>query len=182
MAKAGDTIENPLSGERIIFEKTGTETDGEYLTARTELAPFGIGPPEHIHPIIEERFKVISGKLNALVDGKERIVAEGEELIVPPGTPHKWWNTTDEKVHIDYVVQPALPLDRFLESVFALVQAGKSDKKGLPSPLRMAPILRRHWDVLYLAKPPLPIQKLVMGILSVPAKLMGYRDQYPYPY
>lgn len=182
MARAGDTIENPLSGELIIFEKTGAETNGEYLSGKIVLAPQGIGPPEHIHPIIEERFTVASGKLNALVDGKERTVAEGEELIVRPGTPHKWWNTTGEEVHIEYVVQPALPLDRFLESVFALVQAGKSDKNGLPSPLRMAPILRRHWDVLYLAKPPLAIQKLVMGILSVPARIMGYPGEYPYPY
>jgi len=182
MAKAGDVIVNPLSGEQISFDKTGAETNGEYFSGRIVLAPQGIGPPEHIHPIIEERFKVVSGKLNALVSGKERTVAEGEELIVSPGTPHRWWNTTYDEVHIEYVVSPALPLDRFLESVFALSQTGKVNKKGLPSPLRMAPILQNYWDVLYLAKPPLFIQKIVMGMLAVVARLIGYRDEYPYPY
>ncbi len=182
MAKAGDVIGNPLSGETIFFDKTGDETNGEYISGRILLAPQGIGPPEHIHPIIEERFKVVSGKLNALVNGKERTVSEGEELIVSPGTPHRWWNTTDEEVHIEYVVSPALPLDRFLESVFALAQAGKVNAKGLPSPLRMAPILQNYWDVLYLAKPPLLVQKIVMGIFAVVARLIGFRDEYLYPY
>ncbi|MDQ7053772.1 MAG: cupin domain-containing protein [candidate division KSB1 bacterium] len=182
MAKAGDVIENPLSGEKIFFDKTGEETNGESLCGRIVLAPQGIGPPEHIHPIIEERFKVVSGQLHALVNGKERMVSEGEELIVPPGTAHRWWNTTDDEVHIEYVVSPALPLDRFLESVFALVQAGKANKKGLPGPLRMAPILQKHWDVLYLANPPLFIQKIVMGVLAVVARLIGYGDEYRYPY
>jgi len=182
MAKAGDVIENPLSGETISFEKMGTETNGEYFSGKILLAPKGIGPPEHIHPIIEERFKVVSGKLNALVNGKERTVSEGEELILSPGTPHRWWNTTDEEVQIEYVVSPALPLDRFLESVFALAKAGKANKKGLPSPLRMAPILQNYWNVLYLAKPPLFIQKIVMGVLAVLARLIGYRKEYPYPY
>jgi quercetin dioxygenase-like cupin family protein len=182
MVKAGDIIENPLSGEKISFEKTGAETNGEYFSGTILLAPHGIGPPEHIHPIIEERFKVVSGKLNALVNGKERTLSAGEELIVSPGTPHRWWNTTDEEVQIEYVVSPALPLDRFLESVFALAQAGQVNQKGLPSPLRMAPILRNYWDVLYLAKPPLLIQKIVMGIFAVVARLIGYRDEYPYPY
>ncbi len=182
MAKAGDVIENPLSGEKIFFDKTGAETNGEYISGRILLAPQGIGPPEHIHPIIQERFKVVSGELNALVNGKERTVSEGEELIVSPGTPHRWWNTTDEEVHIEYVVSPALPLDRFLESVFALAQAGKVNKKGVPSPLRMAPILQKYWNVLYLANPPLRVQKIVMGIIAVLAKLIGYADEYPYPY
>lgn len=182
MAKAGDTIINPISGEQISFEKTGAETNGKYFAGQIVLAPQGIGPPEHIHPIIKEQFKIVSGRLNALVNGEERTLSQGEDLIVSPGTPHRWWNTTDEEVHIEYVFSPALPLDRFLESVFALAQAGKANKKGLPSPIRMAPILQKYWSVLYLAKPTLSVQKVVMRILSIPAKLMGYQDEYPYPY
>jgi quercetin dioxygenase-like cupin family protein len=49
---------------------------------------------------------VVSAKLNALVKGKERTLSAGEELLVSPGTPHRWWNTTDEEVHIEHVVSP----------------------------------------------------------------------------
>ncbi len=41
MARAGDTIENPLSGERITFQQTGTETNVESL--RAELYGSNVG-------------------------------------------------------------------------------------------------------------------------------------------
>lgn len=182
MARAGDIIENPLSGERIHFEATATETDGRFLSGRILLAPQGVGPPEHVHPVIEERFRVVSGHLAARVGGIERTVDPGEELVVPPGTPHTWNNPGKTPVEIEFRVSPALPLDRFLESVFALVHMGKTDRTGLPGPVRMAPILRRHRDVIHLARPPLAIQKIVMGILSLPARALRYPNEYEYPF
>ncbi len=182
MARAGDVIENPVSGERIAFEKTGAETDGSYLAGEIVLAPHGAGPPEHVHPVIEERFRVVSGTLGARVGGEARTVQAGESFTVPAGTPHRWWNDTAEEVRIAFEVRPALPLDRFLESAFALVHQGKSNRKGLPGPLRMAPILRRHADVLHLARPPLVVQRPLMRLLGALAGLLGYPDEYPYPY
>ena len=182
MARAGDTIENPLSGERITFEKTGAETAGQYLAGKILLAAKGIGPPEHVHPKIEEQFRVVSGTLSARVAGREQTFGPGEQFTVPPGTPHRWWNETSEPVVIEFRVSPALPLDRFLENVFAMVQLGYSDSRGLPGPLRMSRALPRFWDVLYLASPPLPIQKATMAILGVVARILGYPSEYPYPY
>lgn len=182
MARAGDVIENPLSGERITFERTGAETNGEYLSGKIYLAPRGVGPPEHIHPRIEERFRVLSGTLTTRVAGEQRTFGPGQEFVVSPGTPHHWWNETDEQVVIEYRVSPALPLDRFLENVFALVQLGHSDAKGLPGPLRLSRVLPRFWDVVYLARPPLPIQKATMAILGLVARALRYPSEYPYPY
>lgn len=173
---------NPLSGERIHFDVTAAETDGAYLEGRIEFAPHGAGPPEHVHPVLEERFRVVSGTLSARVAGSERTYGPGEEIVVPPGTPHRWWNDTGKPVELEFRVSPALPLDRFLEDVFTLAHRGLTDQHGLPSPLRMSRIIRRYWDVLYLAWPPLFIQKIVMGILSVVAAMLGYPNEYPYPY
>jgi quercetin dioxygenase-like cupin family protein len=182
MARAGDTIENPLSGEQITFEETGAETGGQYLAGKILLAPKGIGPPEHVHPKIEEQFRVVSGTLSTRVAGRKRTYGPGEEFTVPPGTPHRWWNETPEPVVIAYRVSPALPLDRFLENVFAMVRMGYSDSRGLPGPLRMSRVLPRFWDVLHLASPPLPIQKATMAILGVVARILRYPSEYPYPY
>ena len=71
MARAGDVIENPFSGEWIRFDETSAETGGEYLAGEIVLAPHGIGPPEHVHPVIEERFRVLSGTLTSLVRGEK---------------------------------------------------------------------------------------------------------------
>lgn len=35
MASAGDVIENPATGQRIAFEATASETDGELLRFRS---------------------------------------------------------------------------------------------------------------------------------------------------
>lgn len=181
MARAGDTIENPLSGERIAFEVTGAETGGQYLAGEILLAPNGPGPPEHVHPKIQEQFRVVSGTLSTRVAGRQRTYGPGEEFTVPPGSPHRWWNETPEPVVIRYRVSPALPLDRFLENVFAMAQMGYADSRGLPGLLRMSRVLPRFWDVLYLASPPLPIQKLTMATLGVVARMLGYPSEYPYP-
>lgn len=182
MARAGDIIENPLSGERITFEPTGAETNGEYLSGKIYRAPRGVGPPEHIHPRIEERFRVLSGTLTARVGGERQTYTEGQEFVVSPGTAHRWWNETDEPVVIEYRVSPALPLDRFLENVFALVHLGHSDAKGLRGPLRLSRVLPRYWDVVHLARPPLPVQKATMAILGLVARMLRYPSDYPYPY
>ena len=182
MARAGDTIENPLSGERITFEETGAETGGQYLAGKILLAPKGVGPPEHVHPTIEEWFRVVSGSLATRVAGRERTYGSGEEFTVPPRTAHRWWNETDEPVEIEYRVSPALPLDRFLENVFAMVRLGYSDSRGLPGPLRMSRVLPRFWDVVYLSSPPLPIQKASMAVLGIVALILGYPAVYSYPY
>lgn len=182
MARAGDVIENPLSGERIRFDLTAAETGGAYFSGTIFLAPLGAGPPEHVHPVMEERFRVVSGTLSAQVGGARRTCGPGEELVVAPGTPHRWWNETDEEVEIEFRVSPALPLDRFLENVFALARLGLTDEHGIASPLRMSPILRRHWDVLYLARPPLVIQRAVMALLAPVARLLRYPTEYRYPY
>jgi hypothetical protein len=45
MAYAGQILENPVSGERIIFRKTASDTHGELLAFELFLAPDG-----HVHP------------------------------------------------------------------------------------------------------------------------------------
>jgi len=73
MARVGEVLENPVSGQRIIFRKTASDTGGELLEVESVYTkPSPSRPPAHYHPYQEERFVVLSGKLNVLVDGKER--------------------------------------------------------------------------------------------------------------
>ena len=50
MAYTGQTIENPVSGERITFLQTARDTGGEKLEIELELAPDGHVPGAHVHP------------------------------------------------------------------------------------------------------------------------------------
>ena len=50
MAHAGQILENPVSGEKIIFRQTAAETDGELLAFELVLAPGGAVPGARVHP------------------------------------------------------------------------------------------------------------------------------------
>ena len=39
MIRAGDTIENPVTGERIVFHQTSRETNGEAVVFETQSPP-----------------------------------------------------------------------------------------------------------------------------------------------
>ena len=56
MAYTGQIVDNPVSGERIIFRRTAADTGGELLEIDLELAPDGHVPGKHVHPVQEERF------------------------------------------------------------------------------------------------------------------------------
>ena len=50
MAYAGQTIENPISGEKITFTQTAADTDGELLAFDMTLSVDGHVPGAHVHP------------------------------------------------------------------------------------------------------------------------------------
>ncbi len=179
MAKSGDVIDNPLSGERFVVHKSASETGGEYVQGEMYFAAHAAGPPEHVHPKLEERFKVVSGTLNVSVGGEERMVTEGEEVIVPRGTPHRFWNDSEEEVRLEGEVRPALRMETFLETMFGLARDGKTNSNGVPSLLQAAVIMSEYSDEVYLAQPPLAVQKVLFGILAPIGRLFGYKARYP---
>ena len=50
MISAGDTIENPVTGERIVFRKTSRDTNGEAVVIECFVQPNGAVAAAHVHP------------------------------------------------------------------------------------------------------------------------------------
>ncbi len=48
---------------------------------------------EHYHPRSEELYYFVAGEGRMRLDGDEATVAAGDCVVIPPGTPHKLWNT-----------------------------------------------------------------------------------------
>src|SRR5438445_13232831 len=92
MAKSGDILEHPVTGERLVWRKVARDTGGELLQADLYVAPGGFVAAEHVHPVQEERFEVLAGVLRLHIDGKEKTMRTGEIEVVPAGRPHVWWN------------------------------------------------------------------------------------------
>jgi mannose-6-phosphate isomerase-like protein (cupin superfamily) len=48
---------------------------------------------EHYHPRSEELYYFVAGEGRMRLDEDEAPVAAGDCVVIPPGTPHKLWNT-----------------------------------------------------------------------------------------
>ena len=181
MAKAGDEIVNPRTGQRMVFLKTGSETDGELVQIDTYNPPTGVPEPEHVHPFQQSGAEVISGSLRFRVGGEERSVKAGESITIPANTPHHFWNDGEQEAHFIQWFRPALKIDRFFETFFGLAQDGKLNDKGLPPLLQLAVSVPYFGDVGRLASPPWVVQRAIFAVLAPVGRLLGYRAQYPYP-
>ena len=178
MIRAGDTIENPVTGERIVFHKTAEETNGEAVVIECFVRPNGFVAAAHVHPSQEERFQVLRGSLAFRTPLGERVSGPGEWVTVPAGTPHTFWNAGDDEAHFVCEVRPALQFERLLETMFALAADGKTNRKGMPNPLRLAVIANAHFDTVRLPFPPVWLQRVGLALGAPLGRLLGYRATY----
>jgi mannose-6-phosphate isomerase-like protein (cupin superfamily) len=176
--RTGQTIENPVTGERVVFRTTAADTKGELVVIDVYVQPHGFVAATHLHPGQEERFRVLSGALEMKV-GRETVVARpGDVLVVPSGAPHRFRNAGDETVHFVCEVRPALQFESLLETMFALAADGKTNRKGMPNPLRLAVIAQAHLDTVRLPFPPVWVQRLGLALGAPLGRLLGYGSTY----
>jgi quercetin dioxygenase-like cupin family protein len=182
MVKSGDVLEHPVTGEKIVVRKTARDTGGELYQMDLYLQPGAFVAAEHIHPLQEERFEVISGTLRGRVAGKEFSRGPGEQLVVPAGQPHVWGNSSADEVHTLVEFRPALRTESFFETFFGLAQDGKVNRKtGRPNLLQIAVLIRAYRNEMIPARPPRLVQTLLFGLLAPIGRLFGYKAEYSYP-
>ena len=154
MSKAGDTIENPITGERVVVRVGTEDSGGDLLAAESYVLPGGTAVGEHVHPAIEETFEVVSGRVGFRIDGRESVARPGERLHVPAGTAHDWWNAGDGEARVVVEVRPGERFEEMALNLVGLAQDGQTDAKGMPNLLQAAIFAREFGDVLYFTRPP----------------------------
>jgi quercetin dioxygenase-like cupin family protein len=179
MIRQGDSIENQVTGERLVFIKTSAETNGELVVVEAFVKPSGFVASPHLHPYQEERFEVLAGEVGFQL-GKSRLIARpGQCVSVPAGTPHKFWNASDnEEAHFVCSVKPALQFERLIETMFSLAADGKTNRKGMPNPLRLAVVAHAHYDDVRLPFPPEWMQRMGLALGAPLGRLLGYKAIY----
>jgi quercetin dioxygenase-like cupin family protein len=175
MIRKGDRLENPVTGEVLIFHRTSRETGGEAVLVETIVRPGGFVAETHVHPHQTERFEVLEGRLGLRVGKDERVVGPGDVETVAPGTPHRFWNSGDQEARFLCEVRPALEFESLIETMFTLAAEGKTNRKGLPNPLRLAVIARAHFDTVRLPFPPAWLQRAALAVGAPLGRLAGYR-------
>ncbi len=170
--KAGDEFASAASGERYRFIQTGAETGGA-LVVLADVLPAGVpGPPEHLHPTQEERFIVHSGLLGVRIGGRDQTLRPGDAIAVPPKTPHTIWSAGDGDLTMTVEMRPALGFSEFLATAAILSQRRPG---GRLTPLEGALLIDRFGREIRLARPPLPVQRLLFPLLAAIARRLGRR-------
>lgn len=181
MVRAGDVIENPITGEVMKFVVTGRETAGELLRIDMVVRPGGFAVGEHVHPHQEERFHVASGEITLVIDGRQRRCASGEDVTIPPGTPHQWWNSGSGDLRVIVDVSPAGRFAEFITTFFALARAGRTNARGVPTNLlQLAVTFAEYRDVVQGTTPPWAVQQVLFATLAPLGRWLGYRPDEPY--
>jgi mannose-6-phosphate isomerase-like protein (cupin superfamily) len=178
MTRAGDTIENPVTGERIVFRQTSRETNGQAVVIEAFVQPNGFVAAAHVHPSQEERFEILSGEVGFKIGREKSVAGPGQRLVVPAGAPHKFWNAGDDVAHFVCEVRPALQFESLLETMFTLAADGRTNRKGMPNPLRLAVIARAHFDTVRLPQPPAWLQRAGLALGAPLGRALGYRSTY----
>jgi quercetin dioxygenase-like cupin family protein len=179
MIKPGQTLENPVTGERFTFTHTAATTDGELLAFELALRPGGGVPIPHVHPIQTERFEVVEGRMRFRLGLRRRIAGPGDVVEVAPGVVHSFANVGDEEARVRVEVRPALAMEDMLAEVVAMAEAGLMNRRGMPRRLRdLAALARRYDQEAHAPGLSVGVQRLLLAPLTV---TFGRRHTQPVP-
>jgi len=175
-------IENPVTGERIIFRKTASETNGALLQFDYFCKPHSKGTASlrHKHPKLEEQFVVAEGTMSyTLGDTKMKRLELGAKVVVARGEPHALWNEEDEELQVSTECRPAMSIEKFFETMYGLAKDGKTNKSGIPGLLQTAVIFRGFKDEVAAGTPATKLFAALSVVLAPIGRSRGYRAWYP---
>ena len=146
MIRPGDTLENPVTGERFTFTDTAATTDGELLAFELGLKPGGAVPVPHVHPIQTERFEVVAERMRFRVGLRHVEAGPGDVVEIEPGVMHGFANAGEQQALVRVEVRPALAMEDMFADVIALARAGRMTRRGMPRNLLDFALLARTYD------------------------------------
>jgi quercetin dioxygenase-like cupin family protein len=182
MIAPGQTLENPVTGERFTFIETAASTGGELLAFELGLRAGGGVPMQHVHPIQTERFEVVEGRMRFGVGGRAVDAGPGEVVEVEPGVRHGFANPGDGYARVRVEVRPALAMEEMLAEVIAMAKAGRMTRRGMPRNLLDLALLARTYDaeahVPFIGR---RLQRLLLAPLVLAARHLRRRRRVGAP-
>jgi hypothetical protein len=170
-------IENRHTGEILRLRRV-RRGDEIWLEIKGTLPGGGDGPPMHIHLAQDEEGEVISGTIGFALDGIRKTAGAGQRAVFPRGSAHRWWNAGDDMLVFEGYAKPAVDLDRYLQAIFEVVNAGP---EGRPPLFYVAHAMLRHRSTQAVLLMPLPVQDVLFRIVVAIGTVLGrYRgNEWP---
>ena len=167
-------LENRHTGERLALRRV-KRGDEVWLELKGLLPPHRAGPPLHIHFAEDENGQVRSGTLSAVCNGRRITAGAGETVSFPRGSAHRWWNDANAALVFEGYAQPVVDLDRYLEAVFEVINAGPEKRPPLFYIAHAALRHRRTQTVLIM---PRRLQAVLFRVIVAVGTLLGrYRGE-----
>lgn len=186
----------PLTGARLSHPVLGidlvaTEVDedrGARLVIDYTIQPHRPRDEfRHVHRTWTERFEIQAGSAHYELGGRELAAEAGDRIDLPAGVPHLHpWNVGDDVLVMRQVATLDPPDPNALRDVaygfatlYGLAGEGKSNAKGQPPFLQGAMTIRAFQPYgIFLAGPPVGVQRALFGLLSLVGRAAGLRPYY----
>ena len=146
MITPGQTLENPVTGERFTFIETAATTGGELLASSSGCAP---AAPSRSRTCTRSRPSASRSSKAACASalGLRTVVAgPGDVVEVAPGVVHGFANAGDGDARVRVEVRPALAMEAMFAEVVAMAHAGRLTRRGMPRNLLDLALLARTYD------------------------------------
>ncbi len=178
----GTTITNAFNRETFVFTDPVERADlARFDVVLEEGGTGGGNAVAHIHPAADETFFVRSGRVRVVIDGVDHFAEAGESILVPRGCSHFFANAHAGETRLTISFSPGQQHLRFFLNLAAstVLAPGAYSPKGDPKLLPLALALHAYAGHLYLAGPPIWVQKMLFAGLAPLAWLLGHRLQVP---
>jgi quercetin dioxygenase-like cupin family protein len=107
LAAGDEAAESVLSGVRNRFMIDGVDTEGRFALVQHSFAPRALAAPMHRHHDEDEFSYVLSGRIGAVIEGREVVAEPGDVLFKPRGQWHTFWNAGDGPATCLELISPA---------------------------------------------------------------------------
>ena len=120
---------------------------------------------------------MLEGRLDLRVGEDHLMLDSGESAMVPLGTPHRFWNSSNEPAVFEAEIRPARKMEQSLRAMVGLARSGKTNDKGVPKNIFELALLYELSES-YIVGMPLFLQKGVFGTLARLARRRGYDPEF----
>jgi quercetin dioxygenase-like cupin family protein len=178
-SQPGETLHNPVTGERAIVLEAPAQNAERRLVVEVLLDPGAAVAGEHLHPAIDESFEVLEGQLGYRLDGVEGTAGAGDRLEIPAGSWHDWWHVGAGETICRVTITPGDRFEQMIRTLWGLAGDGHTNAKGMPGLLQIVAISAEFSNVIVFRRPPRIVQRALFGALAPLARRRGYRGIYP---
>jgi quercetin dioxygenase-like cupin family protein len=158
MARTGDVLDIPALAITIEFRTTTEDSGGELVEIDLVGRPQGFVTVPHVHPRQSERHEVIEGSFLIKTGGLERLLAPGDVVETPAGTPHSHRAGGEGPSRMRVQIRPAGEFEAWIERIAELDRGGQLPG-GWPRPVAAARLLLDFEGEAHATVPPLSVQQ-----------------------